>query len=443
MTFGTQTIDYPTVSVILPVGSDNLNVYLCLESLVQQRYNNLELIVVDNGMKRKTLDKISRILAKTDFMSFVWKQEYLRRRRFWTGNEQIHGDLIFLASPYVVYDRECIKNLVSKLQEDQNIKTVNPERLSGFKSKSLAQKCLITIESSIKHQGDAFGGTSTNGILFWRENIEEVFYWDLIQDGYLETGVKHLQKKWSHDVTVRDAKCQPIQPQSFLEFFKSVYLEARYNRPHLPFRTHTDFSAILIVLLVFVGVIMEILFSGSYELFSGQVILTFLIPLYAFVLLPRLLSWKNIERKWTLLFIPVLRILSAFVYVLGILQKHFRFEKILATVVNAPETTILPTAFVLLLLKNVGYTLAIRIILQSFYLGFILSLTLFKGSKLFNHLFYGVMLSTPVNIILTWIQHDRILFSKIPPLLLALMDPIIVCLIIGSLVYFQFLVKRV
>jgi len=196
------------------------------------------------------------------------------------------------------------------------------------------------------------------------------------------------------------------------------------------------------VLLVLVGVIMEV-FSGSYELFNGQIILTFLIPLYIIVLLPRLLNWKNIERKWTLLLIPVLRVLSAFFYVLGILQKYFRFEKILAIVVDAPETTILPTVLILLLLKNQGYTLITRIILDLFYLGFVLSLTLFKGSKLFNHLFYGFMLSVPVNIFLTWVQNEERLFGNISPLLLSLVDPLVICLIIGSLGYFLILVKHI
>lgn len=361
---------------------------------------------------------------------------------FWTGTEEVHGDLIFLASPYVVYNSDCIKNLVSRLQEDKRIKAVNPERFSGFKPKSITQKCLSTIESSIKFQGDAFGGISINGILFWRENMKEVLSWDLMHDGYLEDRVTSLQKRWSHVVTVRDAQCQPNQPRSFLEFFRSVYLEARYDRPYLPFRTQNFFSAISIVLLVLFGVIMEI-FAGLYKFFSGQIILTILIPLYVMILVPRLLSWKTIEWKWTLIFIPVLRVITAYFYMLGILQKHFRFEKMLTTMVDAPELTILPTTVILLLLKSLGYTLTIKIILQLFYLGFVLSLTLFKASKFVDHLFYGVMLSAPVNFVLTWIHDDERLYGNIPPFILALVDPLVMCLIIGCCVYILLLVKGV
>jgi len=442
LTTGTNTTEEPTVTVILLAGPDSLNLYSCLESLIQQRYPNLEIIIVDNGLKQKTLERISRTLAKPEFLVIILKQEYLRRSMFWTRSEVIHGDLIFLASPYVVYDRNCIKNLVSKLQEDNRINAVNPERLSNFQSKSITQKCLITIESSIKRQGDAFGGAATNGILLWRDTIEDKFYVDLMQDGYLETKISRLQKRWSYVVSVRDAQCKPNQPRSMFEFFQSVFLEARYDRPHLPFRTHTYFSAILMVLIVLVGIIMEV-FTSPNELFSGQIILTFLVPLYVVLLLPRLLNWKNIERKWTLILIPVLRVLSAFVYVFGIFQKHLIYEKILTTVVDAPETTILPTAFILLILKNLGYILTTSIILQLFYLGFVLSLTLFKDSKLINHLFYGFMLSLPINFFINWINSEESLFGNISPLLLTFADPIVICLIIGCLVYFSILVKRV
>jgi len=362
--------EQPTVTMILSARPNSFNLYSCLESLIQQNYFNLELLVIDNGLKRKTLNNISRILAKADFMISILKREHLRRKSFWTRSEEIHGELIFLASPYVVYDRDCIRNLVSKLLEDRNSLGRIP--------------------------------------------------------------------------TVKDAQCQPNQPQSFLEFFRSVYLEARYTRPSLPFKTHTFFSASLMVLVVLVGVIMEI-FSGLYEVFSGQFIVTFLLPLYIVILLSQLLSWENIERKWTMLFIPVLRIFSAFSYVLGTLQKYIRFDKILTLVADKPEITIFPTTLGFLFFRNLVYELAIKSIMQLFYLGFTLSLTIFKGSKFVNHIFYGFMLSAPVNYFLSWIREDiriREMVNKLP-FLLPLTDPFLVCLIIGSLVYFRPIVKRI
>ena len=105
--------------------------------------------------------------------------------------------------------------------------------------------------------------------------MEEAFSWDLMRDGYLETGIEHLESWWNPLINVKDAKCQPNNPKSFFEFFRSVYIEARYDRPHLPFRTHSYFSAFIICSIVLCGVLTEA-FLSSYNFYSGQILLTFL-----------------------------------------------------------------------------------------------------------------------------------------------------------------------
>ncbi|MBM3283586.1 glycosyltransferase [Candidatus Gottesmanbacteria bacterium] len=47
-------MNFPLVSIVIPTLNEEKNIGRCLESILDQTYKNIEIIVVDNNSKDKT-----------------------------------------------------------------------------------------------------------------------------------------------------------------------------------------------------------------------------------------------------------------------------------------------------------------------------------------------------------------------------------------------------
>ncbi|OGD85844.1 hypothetical protein A2164_00255 [Candidatus Curtissbacteria bacterium RBG_13_35_7] len=123
----------PLVSIIIPTYNEQQNIGQCLQSILAQNYKNIELIIVDNFSKDKTL----AIAKKYTRLCFQKGDERSAQRNF--GAKKAKGKYLLFLDADMKLTKNAIKEAVSKIKKGKFI-VAFPEVSIGqnFWEKSIA-----------------------------------------------------------------------------------------------------------------------------------------------------------------------------------------------------------------------------------------------------------------------------------------------------------------
>ena len=117
---------YPLISVIIPVYNPGMHLVKCLESVCNQTYSNLEIILVDDGSKDDSL-KVCMKYAQSDSRIIVQHQENkgVSAARN-AGIKLSHGDYYSFIDSDDYLEMDCYEYLL-KIVQEQHCDAVNFE----------------------------------------------------------------------------------------------------------------------------------------------------------------------------------------------------------------------------------------------------------------------------------------------------------------------------
>ncbi|MDD4606958.1 MAG: glycosyltransferase [Patescibacteria group bacterium] len=101
----------PLVSIIVPTYNSEQFINQCLESIQQQSYKNIEIIVVDNNSKDKTKEIAQRYTDK------VFNQGPERSAQVNFGVEKSNGEYVYKVDSDFILDKDVVKQCVEKVAE--------------------------------------------------------------------------------------------------------------------------------------------------------------------------------------------------------------------------------------------------------------------------------------------------------------------------------------
>ena len=107
----------PLVSIIVPVYNAEKHIEKCINSLINQTYQNIEILLINDGSKDSSFHVCQRI-ALTTHKIHLFTQEntgvaYPRNK----GISLSHGDYIFFVDSDDFVEPDCIEQFVNKLSE--------------------------------------------------------------------------------------------------------------------------------------------------------------------------------------------------------------------------------------------------------------------------------------------------------------------------------------
>ncbi len=108
------------VSVIIPTFNEEKNIRDCLESLSNQSYKDLEIIVVDDGSTDKTVDKL--------IVETLLKQEHLgagAARNL--GARHAKGEILVFVDADMTFDKNFIEKLIEPIVKGETIGTFSKD----------------------------------------------------------------------------------------------------------------------------------------------------------------------------------------------------------------------------------------------------------------------------------------------------------------------------
>ena len=123
--YSAETKNVPVVSVVITTKNEEKNIETCLQSIKNQTFKNIELIVVDNFSEDKTAELAKKYLAKVYFKGNERSAQRNYGAQVASGEYLIYLDADMILSPTVI--EEC----VVKCECDNVDALYVPERIVG------------------------------------------------------------------------------------------------------------------------------------------------------------------------------------------------------------------------------------------------------------------------------------------------------------------------
>lgn len=167
----------PTVSVLLPVRNGERFLESCLQSLAKQRFENFEIVAIDDG----SVDETGGILAK-------W-QRHEPRLRVITSNP------IGLIAALNLGLEHCGADLVARMDADD---TVHPDRLLHQVALFEEEEDLAVVACQVEHFSDDDVGEGLRVYERWLNSL--VSHDDMQRERFIESPVPHPAVMYRREV---------------------------------------------------------------------------------------------------------------------------------------------------------------------------------------------------------------------------------------------------
>lgn len=106
--------DFAKVSIVVPVYNSEKHLRFCLDSILSQTYDNIELIIVDDGSSDSSADIIKEYMQKNDFIKYFYQQNAGAGKARNRGIAEVTGEYILFCDS----DDGLSENFVADLVEE-------------------------------------------------------------------------------------------------------------------------------------------------------------------------------------------------------------------------------------------------------------------------------------------------------------------------------------
>lgn len=124
------------VSVIIPVFNEETNIASCIRSLILQKLNDFEIIIVDDGSTDRTIEEISPFVLNKKVKISLYRQDHCgpgNARNL--GSKYAKGDILVFLDADMTFDKIFLKQLISPIvRRETNGTTSHNEYVSNWKN---------------------------------------------------------------------------------------------------------------------------------------------------------------------------------------------------------------------------------------------------------------------------------------------------------------------
>ncbi len=203
-------------SIIIPAYNEERHIAKCIESLLQQNYSDIEIIIIDNGSKDKTRD-----IAQSYIEKYPQKIRLIKLSQNMgpgaarnIGAKQASGEILLFLDADMIFPPDYITNLVEPIKRNMAVSTSHSEELVGNLEKRW-----------VKVQGQLKKSPHTGKIGVARAIRKDIF---LKYGGFDPTLHYHDDRTFFHKsgieaLVISEAHCYPNNPDTLYEIFRRNY----------------------------------------------------------------------------------------------------------------------------------------------------------------------------------------------------------------------------
>lgn len=241
------------VSVIVPVYNNETYIEKCLESLIGQTYNNIEILVIDDGSKDQTSNILKRIGKTEERLKLIFQENQgpsIARNK---GLDACSGDLITFVDSDDYLEKDALEKLVANFGDDVDavffpfireypskkiITELFPEKQVTFENSEVREYILGRLIGPISDKGpinplEMDRLNTCWGKIYRKTILENIRFVDTkiiwLEDGWFNIQAIHSIKKKIVYTSETYYHYNKSNMSSFLHTFKKDYFNRRLN----------------------------------------------------------------------------------------------------------------------------------------------------------------------------------------------------------------------
>jgi len=214
----------PLVSIILPAYNEENHIAECIESLLNQSYENIEIFIVDDESKDNTAEIVKKYEPKIILLS----QKHSGPAAAWNlGFKHAKGEILMFWAADHVYGKDYIKDLATPIIKGEALRTIHcREKVANYNNLWARAWGPRDWQEEFKNQKG-----KTNASLTSRKVYLDSGGFDP-ELGYADD--QSIYKKTKVLAKFVDTEVSHYNPESFKESFaQNVWVGSSYQKPFL------------------------------------------------------------------------------------------------------------------------------------------------------------------------------------------------------------------
>ena len=163
------------VSVIIPVYNGETFLQECLESVLNQSHNNLEVIVIDDGSKDNTATIIKKVQVSEPRVRYIFQKNQGVSTARNHGLSLASGQYVSFVDADDKLHPDMYKTLIQALKNDDSLIVALSEN-AIYKNKKLMNKRNVPAKSALYYLCQLHFPTAVWSYLFRKEALEGIFF---------------------------------------------------------------------------------------------------------------------------------------------------------------------------------------------------------------------------------------------------------------------------
>lgn len=266
----------PKVSVIIPVYNGQKTLRQCLDSVLNQGYEDYEIIVVDNNSKDKTKDIIEEYQKRENKINYLFEPKRGRGTARYKAEINANGDIILMTDSDCIVPKNWINEMIEPIIKNKALAVQGTKRpiIINYWTEHIQDEKERLIIERIKNK--KIGLLDTANFAIKKSVLRDVGYTNpnIFSGNDTELGVRLKLK--GYDIYFKRVETLHYHPDTALKVFKKVFRSGEWNgRIRKMYKTRKELFQItspINHLRYFIGIALDLLSlhkNFGYDLVTG------------------------------------------------------------------------------------------------------------------------------------------------------------------------------
>ena len=256
-------MENPKVSIIIPVYNAEKTLRQCLDSVLNQTYNNYEVIIVDNNSTDKTKDIIQESCNKKNKVRYFFESKNSRGAARCRGEINSQGDIILMTDSDCIVPRNWIEEMIEPIVNNKQVAVQGAKKPAVMNYWTIRIQKEKEIEVAGRIKDGKIGLLDTVNFAIRKSILQDVGYTnpDIASGNDIELMVR--LKLRGYAIHFKQIEVLHSHPDTAIKVFKKQFERGVWNgRIRKTYRTHIEFFPIISKkdhLDYFIGLILDLL----------------------------------------------------------------------------------------------------------------------------------------------------------------------------------------
>lgn len=217
------------ISIVIPAYNSEKTLEQCLDSLINQDFNDFEIIVVDNNSTDKTKKIIFDFIKKDKRVRYVFEKERRRGAARNTGEKMAKGEIILMTDSDCILPKDWIKKMADPIIKKES-EAVQGSETNIVKNYWAKQVQIRQDERTARRKVGIIGALDTKNFAILKTTLEKVGFSSRKYSCGNDLALEIELNKQNIPLKFIDVRVGHYHPDRFWSVFKKQFDKAYWSK---------------------------------------------------------------------------------------------------------------------------------------------------------------------------------------------------------------------